>query len=76
MSDDNTNVVSQIIDEDPRMSLPAEAHRLSLPKTSVHKILKVNLRKKSYSLQVLHNLHEAKISAMMSLEDCVCVLLH
>lgn len=69
------NAVSQTIDENSCMSFCAAAHRLNLPKTSVHKIMTVNLRKKSHHLQVLYDLHEEdfplKSATCADLLECI-----
>jgi hypothetical protein len=47
-----------MFEQDPRASIHSTSQRLAISRSTVHKILKLKLKKKCYHIQVLHELHD------------------
>lgn len=54
----NIEAVRIMFEDDRKISVRNASHRLTIPKTTIHRILRTTLKKKCYHIQLLHSLRE------------------
>ena len=57
-SGERMELVREAFEEDPQLSTPRASNMLEIPRTTIHRTLRCDLKKNPYHIQVFHNLQK------------------